>query len=135
MATPVGPLTRLGTASARTAQLKTLSNRLSAAAASLDPTGRTADPNALDEASLHLHQVEVILDGLAGDVPLNAEAARQLRALRDSVSGHLSAAATLRLLDLDANAALVLQRAVESVRDSMALSGDGPYPVPLSDAD
>jgi len=78
--------------------------------------------------------VEILLEQLAGDPDITADAARQLRSLRDSVSGHLSAAESLRLLDLDTNAALVLSRAVESVRGPMALCGDPPYLMAFYDA-
>jgi len=116
----------------RELRLDALSDHLAQAAAALGAHGCALEPSNLDDAAARLAEVEVLLELLAGDA--TADVARQLRSLRDSVSGHLSAAASLRLLDLDANAALVLERAVDTARGPMALFGDSPYRVPFSDA-
>ncbi len=63
--------------------------------------------------------LQALLEELAGGTDVPPETARRLRSLREAVSVHLSAAASLRLLDLDAKAAAVLRRAVESVQPAV----------------
>ncbi len=121
-----------------------LSDHLGAAAVALGPgSSRGGEPGldlrddrgaGLVEAADRLRRVEIILDGVAADADMTVEGARQLRSLRDAVSVHLSAAASLRLLDMDAKAAAVLRRAVESVRGSMTDLGNVPDGIPVYEA-
>ncbi len=111
-----------------------LSDQLGAAAATLGSTGLGIDGDALDEVAERLHRIEALLEELAADPDATAAAARQMRLLRDEVSVHLSAAASLRLLDLHANAAVVLRRAVDSVRAPVATFGDVTQQVRAYDA-
>lgn len=72
-----------------------------------------ADPA---EADKRLAAVEALLgDIVAGDA-LESSAAARLLALRVELSGHLSAASTLRALDLDGRANVLLHRAATAVR-------------------
>lgn len=99
--------------------LETLSGQLGAVAARLSPQALGTQEGLLDEAVARLRHVEALLEELAGGTDVPPETARRLRSLRETVSVHLSAAASLRLLDLDAKAAAVLRRAVESVQPAV----------------
>lgn len=107
---------RVSVPSTRASRMAALGNQLEAAEAALGPTGHGTRDGALDEAAGRLHRVEDLLEELAADTDIDIATARQLRGLRDQVSVHLSAAASLRLLDLDTKAAAVLRRAIDSVR-------------------
>lgn len=138
MSPTVGQFSRRGTgerrASTRTL-LDALAEQLAAAAAALGPLELVIDDHALDEVARRLHGVESLLDELAAHADITGSAARHLHSSRDVVSVHLSAAASLRLLDLDANAGMVMRRAVESVRSPMAAFENPACTTPVYDAD
>lgn len=125
-------------------RVEQLADHLGAAAVALGPGTSQGGVPGLDlrddhrtglvEAAERLRRVEIILDGLAADTDMTVEGARQLRSLRDVVSVHLSAAASLRLLDMDTKAAAVLRRAVESVRGSMTDLGYVPDGIAVYEA-
>ncbi len=110
------PATSGGVSPEGLARLEALNGQLAAVGAVLGSHPFDAHPGALDEAAWRLHSIEALLEVLAADEGVTTLSARRWRALREGVSVHLSAAATLRLLDLDANAAVVLARAVATVR-------------------
>ncbi|MGI9033846.1 MAG: hypothetical protein ACR2HY_09290 [Acidimicrobiales bacterium] len=71
------------------------------------------------EAREKLHMVEGLLGALVSESWLTSENAARLLVLRDVLSVHLSAAATLTSLDLGARATAVLQRAVSALRSGL----------------
>lgn len=75
-----------------------------------------SDPTDADE---RLTTVEALLGDLVVGDAIESAAAARLLALQVELSGHLSAASTLRSLDLDARADVVLQRAAVAVRTGL----------------
>jgi hypothetical protein len=115
-------------------RLQTVYSHLGAAAAALDRKDCGPVDGDLDDAAERLRGVEVVLAELARNAGAAPDRARQLRALHDAVSVHLSAAASLRHLDLDGNAAAVLRRAVDSITGSLTEIGQVPPRRSLHDA-
>lgn len=111
-----------------------LSAHLVAAAAALSSGAPGARDRELDQAVEHLRRVEILLEDLAREDDVPSDTARRMRWWRDAVSGHLSATASLRLLDLNANAESVLRRAVDSLRDQLASISPGSRDQPAVDA-
>jgi len=121
--------------SARAGREAALAGQLCLAGAALGSTGSGWRDSALDEVAGRLHRVEDLLGELAREAGVTAAAARQLRGLRDQVSVYLSAAASLRLLDLDAKAAAVLRRAVMLIRARITDLGHPNHTVAFCDTE
>jgi len=114
--------------------MEALARQFGVATAAMGSTGPGTSDGGLDEVARLLHGIEDLLDELIADAEITTATARQLRLLRDQVSVHLSAAASLRLLDLDANAAVVLRRAVDAVRPHLSSFEDTEHETPVYDA-